>query len=269
MASDLEIIALSCLQAVLTMESEREFFIKAGKILPGLIERIGTRRNYNNRRRHLSQLMEQIRMRIASWLVFVLKEDPVYIVDSMPLPICRLARAARCRICRDEAPTQPNKGYCASQMEYYFGFKFHAVCSLQGVFLSYAISSGSMHDINALSIVRDQFQDCTIIGDKAYISAQWREDLFTYSNVQLEVPSRANQRVQVVYSPENAKQRKRIETNFSQLVCHLGIRKNYATSACGLTTRIAAKMMAFTLFQYSNYQGKRHVGQIKGSKLAA
>ncbi|KAA6327581.1 hypothetical protein EZS27_023439, partial [termite gut metagenome] len=38
-----------------------------------------------------------------------------YIVDSMPVEVCRLSRSRRSRICREEVATSPDKGYCATQ----------------------------------------------------------------------------------------------------------------------------------------------------------
>ncbi len=41
--------------------------------------------------------------------------EQYYIVDSMPLEICKLSRSMRSKICRETSYIFPDKGYCASQ----------------------------------------------------------------------------------------------------------------------------------------------------------
>ena len=46
-----------------------------------------------------------------------------YILDSMPLEICKLSRSGRSKICKEDFETSPNKGYCATQQLNYYGYK--------------------------------------------------------------------------------------------------------------------------------------------------
>ncbi|TEX83413.1 IS982 family transposase, partial [Campylobacter sp. CH186] len=89
-----------------------------------------------------------------------------HIIDSMPLEICKMSRKNRLKICREEFITSPNEGFCASQQTRYFGYKLHAVCTIQGVFRSFDLSKASVHDIHYLNDVKNQFKEVTIIGDK-------------------------------------------------------------------------------------------------------
>ena len=100
------------------------------------------------------------------------------IVDSMPLEVCKLSIAARSKISSDNYVTAPDKGNCASQKLHYYGYKFNAVSTLKGVFKSFEITKASLHDIHYLKNIKTEFQDCTIIGDKGYLSADYQLDLF-------------------------------------------------------------------------------------------
>jgi len=40
-------------------------------------------------------------------------------------------------ICKDNEQAFPDKGFCASQSMYYYGYKLHATCSVTGVFKSF------------------------------------------------------------------------------------------------------------------------------------
>lgn len=81
---------------------------------------------YNRRKRRLMPYQNDIRLKLAE--TFNESED-IFIVDSMPLEICKIARSSRSKICKEKHYSMPSKGYCASQKTYYYGYKLHAICS--------------------------------------------------------------------------------------------------------------------------------------------
>ncbi|SHN00608.1 Transposase DDE domain-containing protein [Chryseobacterium carnipullorum] len=94
--------------------------------------------------------------------------------------------------------------------------------------------------------------NCTLIGDRGYLSAQVQTDLFTYANIKLDTPMRINQRNYIKQKYIFRKSRKRIETLFSQLCDQFKIRNNYAKSLNGFKTRILSKIAALTFIQFVN-----------------
>ena len=42
--------------------------------------------------------------------------------------------------------------------------------------------------------MKEQLSNCTLIGDKGYLSAEVQIDLFNYANIQLDIPKRTNQK---------------------------------------------------------------------------
>lgn len=135
---------------------------------------------------------------------------------------------------------------------YYYGYKLHAVCSLKGVFQSIDLTPANVHDIHYLQDLRDQISDCTLLGDKGYLSAAVQLNLFEYANIWLDTPKRTNQKG---YTPQFRlfrKSRKRIETLFSQMCDQFMVRRNYAKSFDGFKTRILTKITAMTIIQYIN-----------------
>src|SRR5690606_14509476 len=67
--------------------------------------------------------------RLFPFMVEKLNEfENYFIVDSMPLEVCKLARSSRSKICKDTDYAFPNKGVCASQNLHFYGYKLHAVC---------------------------------------------------------------------------------------------------------------------------------------------
>lgn len=75
---------------------------------------------YNRRRRNLFEFQELIRQKLANHF---LEFEDYFIVDSMPLEVCKYARSSRSKVCRDNFLTAPDRGYCASQRMKYYGYK--------------------------------------------------------------------------------------------------------------------------------------------------
>lgn len=157
--SDLEVIALSLTSEYMGIDSENHLF----RILPaGLNEKI-ERSVYNRRRRRLFPFLEEIRKRLVSR--FNEFED-AFIVDSMPLEVCKLSRSGRSKICREAIYSSPKKGYCATQKMHYYGYKLHATCSVRGIVESLDITPANVHDIHYLKDVKHQLKNCALIGTK-------------------------------------------------------------------------------------------------------
>ncbi len=102
--------------------------------------------------------------------------------------------------------------------------------------------------------------NCILIGDRGYLSAQVQTDLFNYANIKLDTPMRSNQKNYQKQKYTFRKSRKRIESLVSQLCDHFKIRNNYAKSFNGFKTRITA----LTSIQFVNvFVFNRKMNRIK------
>ena len=255
--SDLELISLNLTAEFMGIDSENDLFRKLPTSISSKIERSV----YNRRKRNLFEHMNVIRLKLAS---FFNDFENYFVVDSMPLEVCKLSRSTRSTVCRENIETVPNKGYCASQGSRYYGYKLHAICSINGVFQSIDLSPASVHDINYLKDIKDQISDCTLIGDRGYLSAEIQLNLFETCNIKLNTPMRNNQNNYKKQPYVFRKKRKRIETLFSQLCDQFMIRRNYAKSFDGFRTRVLSKITSLTTIQYINrFIFDRNINNIK------
>lgn len=257
--SDLEVIALSLTAEKLSIDSESLLFsylqdYKAE--MPNLI----SRRQYNDRRKFTANLCEQIRKRIAQAID---GDEDYFCIDSKPIPVCRIARAKRCKLGKNDFSTAPNYGFCAAQNTHYYGYKLHALCGLKGVIHSYDLSKASVDDRYWLQDIKYEYQQSTIIGDKGYLKASLQLDLFETVQIHLEVPYRLNQKDWKPTFKPFAKARKRVETLFSQLDDQFMVCRNYAKQQVGLFARIISKVSAMTVLQYINFINNKPIGRIK------
>lgn len=242
---NLELISLALAAEFMSIDSENHLFRQIPKTIKCKIERSV----YNRRKRRLANNINDLRVKLSrSFNEF----EKYFIIDSMPVEVCKLSRSGTSKICKDAEYCYPNRGFCASQQMHFYGYKLHAVCSVNGVFHSIDLSPASVHDIHYLNDIREQLSDCTLLGDKGYLSSEIQIDLFNYAKIELETPKRINQKN---YKPQFhlfKKQRKRIETLFSQLCDQFMIRRNYAKTFEGFKTRLLAKITALTVVQYIN-----------------
>lgn len=259
--NDCSIIALSICTEAIGIDSENYLWSKILKDykldFPLLIDRS----NFNRRRRRLSAYIHEVNSFNAKKMT--VNED-VYITDSIPVPICKIAREKRCKFENDSFESKPDKGYSAVSKQYYYGYKLHVVTSVEGIFYSMDLTKGSVHDVNMLKEMQyGKLHNVTLIGDKGYISKEVKIDLFASCNIKLETPKRSNQKEGEEWHPIFRKSRKRIETLFSQLCDQMMLKRNYAKKLQGLNTRLICKMAAVTVLQTFNYQNNKPINHLK------
>jgi len=264
--NDCSIIALSICQESLGIDSENYLWSKLksdyGDDFPLLIDRS----NFNRRRRRLQLFVHEITNRLSKKLT---EAEDVFIVDSIPIPVCKIAREKRCKFGRESFEVSPDKGYSAVGKSYYYGYKLHLVTSLTGVFYSMDLTKASVHDVSYLKEIKQSgMKNATLIGDKGYLSKQVQLDLFQYSNVKLKTPARSNQKEQNDWHPTFRKSRKRIETLFSQLCDQMMLKRNYAKTINGLNIRLISKIAAVTILQWINYQQNKPINHLKHALAA-
>ena len=245
--SDSEIITLSLISDSLLIDSEHYLFkiLHNQSVFHHLIERSV----YNRRKRALSPLLNKVRMGLVEKLI---SYEDTFVLDSMPVEICKFVRAKRIKICKEHEQTSPSFGFCAAKKQTYFGYKLHGVCTMGGIITDFDMSKGNMSDIHYLNDIRDRYNNCTLLGDKGYLCNELQTELFEKNRLLLQTPMRSNQKNFKRQPAVFRKVRKRIETIFSQLCDHFMIRRNYAKTFIGLATSILSKITSFTLLQYIN-----------------
>ena len=73
---------------------------------------------------------------LRDWMEFfpeylgeIFSKNTIYIIDSMPMPVCHRARAKRCTKVRGKYFS----GWCAAKQERYFGWKLHLIYDIHGI----------------------------------------------------------------------------------------------------------------------------------------
>ena len=185
------------------------------------------------------------------------------IIDSVPVPVVKLAREKSFRAFRKNFETAPAKGYSAVNRSWFIGYKLHVIIYDNGVVQQSSLSKGNVHDISFLKNVDCLPENKVLLGDRAYISNPLQASLFDDFKVSLKVPFRKNQHDYKKHPRRYKSKRQMVETFFAQMCDQMNLRRNYSKSFEGLKTRLASKLSAMSILHWINYLNNRTLSQIK------
>lgn len=247
--SDSEIITISIVGELLTIDSENAWFGFCKKNMKDLFPKLCDRSRFNRTRRNLHAVIEEIRKELSS--LTELAEQPYRIIDSIPIPVCKFGRARFHKTFRGYGATY---GKCPSKKETYLGYKLHMLTTLDGLVTDFIITSANIDDRVAVWDLVASYKNITMLGDKGYTKAGLGADLKSEKGIDLLPVQKNKSKVQF---PKAIRQlifnlRRRIETTSSQLTQQLNIEQVLAKSFWGLQARIKTKLLAYNLCYYIN-----------------
>jgi hypothetical protein len=120
--SDLQVLTLACIMEALGIDSENLLWSKLKNDYPGLFIHIICRTRFNRRRKRLHDYIKKVQHKISDRLESF---NQVMVVDSVPVPVVKMARERSYRASRKNFETAPTKGYSAVNRGYFIGYKLH------------------------------------------------------------------------------------------------------------------------------------------------
>lgn len=169
------------------------------------------------------------------------REGEAFIIDSMPLPVCKRQRARRCRKVRGRLFC----GYCAAKKEKFFGWRLHLVCDPIGLPVNFVLLPAALHDLTPIYELSYELPaGSTLYGDKAYNDAV-AEGLVSSEGRRLVPVRRQNMKQQHDWADEFDLRlfRKGIETVNSQLES-MGIDRLRARTNDGFYIKVHGSLLA-------------------------
>ena len=169
-------------------------------------------------------------------------DSELHIIDSLPLPACRFARAYRCQRFKGVAAF----GYDSLARQTFYGFRLHALVAWPGVIVGFRVAPANIHDIAiAPELTSGRFG--TVLGDRNYWSPRLTDELAS-RQIDLVAPFKtAKHDPAPKTSAFLARFRYRIETVFSQLVDRYHIKQVGAKDMWHLSSRLLRKALSHTI----------------------
>lgn len=99
----------------------------------------------------------------------------------MTITIFEFGRAHFSKCFKGEA----SYGRCTSKKEIYYGFKFHALTTVDDFFTDFSITPANIDDRNDIWDLCDKYSSISIIGDKGYVNRRLTPELKREKDISL------------------------------------------------------------------------------------
>jgi hypothetical protein len=217
---------------------------------PHLFPNVPSQSRFNRRRRNLMYAFNLIRQVILKSLDIA--QDRQCVIDSLPLPVVQFYLVPGST--GDWRASEATFGKVPSKKQTIFGFKLHLLITLGGLILDFELAPANATDLEVGFELLSEHTDLSVLGDKAYISAEKAAELFIHNRIRLITLPRRNQKAQLPAKQRSFLNgiRQMIETVNHQLSEIFQIEINHAHTFWGLCTRLYTKLTAHTLCIYIN-----------------
>jgi IS5 family transposase len=194
---------------------------------------------------------------LGQWLEYIVElvgqlfsKGDAFIIDSLPVPICKRVRAYRCRKVNGHL-SRAYFGGCAAKKWNFYGWRLHLICTPRGVPVRFQMLPGSWHDLTPIyELTFDLPKGASVYADKGYVSALVKRTLRPTAQrdkrdgVHLVAWHKANMKPNSFDQWCGLKRyRHGIETVNSQLVS-MGIQRLHARTNQGLAIKVLASLFA-------------------------
>ena len=237
---DSEVLTIEVVGEFLGIDTESNIFTHFCRHysdwFPGL--RKITRTTFTRQAANLWRIKQEL------WQVLAqrIPHDPyLSIVDSFPVPVCRFARATRCRAFGEVA----TYGYDEVARQTYYGLRAHVRLAWPGVLVDCALAPANIHDTQAAEELLEDVYGY-VLADRNY----WKPELFERlktNGLQLLAPYKSAKHQKQPWPRYLTYMRYRIETVFGQLVERFQAKRVWARDLWHLTSRWMRKFLSHTL----------------------
>jgi hypothetical protein len=248
--TDAEVVTLAVAQAIMGIDTDREFLAVARHRLTHLIPRLPSQPGYWKRRIRLTETIE--------WLTGVFASDSpghtdqVVLLDSTPVECGRSIETAR----RSQLADACGYGYCKSHSRWFWGMRLHLLAAPDGTPRAAILAPADQKERDvALRLLPIGLRGGEIIvADKGYAGKHFETAVTERFGALIVRPARKNERDT---GPHLAPIRQCIESIFWTLKDRLGLERHNARTLHGLRARITSKLLALAAGVWLNH----HLGR--------
>ncbi len=185
----------------------------------------------------------------------------ISLVDSFPVPICRFARARRCRRLREAA----SFGWDEVAKQTFLGLRVHLRVCWPGVIVDFRLAPANHSELRLAEEMLAGLQGWAL-GDRNYWSPRLQEQLQRHG-LQLLAPVRHASKETQPWPRWLSFMRYRIETVIGQLVERFHARRVWARDAWHLYSRWLRRILSHTLAVF--FCQRQHLPTLSFAKLIA
>ena len=239
--SDAEVLTMETVGEYLGMDQDKAIFTyfrrHFGHFFPAL--RRLHRTTFARQAANLWRVKERLWQHLSRHLEV---DRAVSLIDSFPVPVCRFARAPRCRRLRELSAY----GYDELAHQTFFGLRAHLRVCWPGVIVGLHLSAANVHELPVAERLLERAQGW-VLGDRNYWSPALSEKL-AGQGLCLLAPYRSARREKKRWPLWLVQKRRRIETVIGQLTERFHAKRVWARDRWHFFSRWLRKVLAHTLF---------------------
>ena len=269
--SDSECLTLEIVGHFLGYTTQKQLFEQMGERFgywfPGLRDRTAFPRQSANLWQVKTWMQQQVVHRLGG------HQAPLQVIDTMPLPICKLARRFQRRIFRTESVLdgpRPTKGYCAAKKEDYFGFKGGLRITEYGLIVHAPLRQAYGHDSTCRDALLTGVEaDIQVVGDSAFLDLERQQELKEVYQIHLLTPIKSNMQPTPVRQSFTLPGwtrpiRRLIETVYAQRVERFHVQALKVRDAWHLHNLWVTKILTHSICVWLNIREKRNPLDLEG-----
>lgn len=239
--SDSEIMTMEIVGEFLEIDTDTGIWRYFKEHWLDLFPKIGDRTTFARQAANLHVVKQLLQESFAK--VLGAFSDSLHIIDGLPMPVCKFARAHFSHIFKGEAAY----GYCATKKERYYGFHGHLVINSIGVVTAGTFTAANVDERDVCPELVQKIQGLTL-GDKGFIRPILEDEL-GQQEIYLQTPLRENMQEN---RPKWFMQwmmgtRRLVETVIGQLAGRFHIEKIRARDLWHEASRFWRKLLAHTV----------------------
>jgi len=229
--TDAEVITVALMQGVFGCQTLKKAYLLVASLFSDAFPKLCSYKEWMRRLHNLTSLVGRL-----IWAALGSLDEPLYLIDGKPIPVCKSIRHGRVRLLREDGAY-----FGRGSTGWYFGFKLHALVHISGQIVAGILTPGNSSEKSVAEDLIEPIQNATLLGDLGYRSQSLEMNIFDTNRLTLITPATCPGKRALISSV-----RERVETTFSQLWTHF-VDRVFSRSWNGLWNTIKLKIVFHNL----------------------
>jgi hypothetical protein len=250
--SDSEVITMEVVGEFLGMDTDKGIYTYFRRHYPEWFPRISEvhRTTFARQAANLWKVKERIWLELLEDELLLGGEglqEPLLVVDSFPIPVCKESRSYRCRVMRELS----SRGRDAN-LGLFLGMRAHVLIAWPGVVAKAEVCGANVHDTRPAERLLEGIGRGCVLADRNYWSPLLREQLHDVEGgpmlvARFKLKNRAEAERGLAWPRWLSKKRQKIETVFSQLVERFNMKRVRSRDTWHFASRFLRKILSHTM----------------------
>lgn len=249
--SDSEVITMEIVAEFLGIDTERGIHAYFGRHYPHYFPRIREvhRTTFARQAANLWKLKERMWQHLLEHELVLggEQEEPLMVIDSFPIPVCKKSRSYRCKVMRElsERGRDTNLGE-------FLGMRAHMLVLWPGIIVRANLCGANVHDLHLAERLMEGMGRGWVLADRNYWSPMVAEQLHDYEGgptlmARFKRKGETEKERALVWPRWLSAKRQKIESVFSQLVSRFNMKVVRARDAWHFSSRFLRKVLSHTM----------------------